>query len=298
MFEIKTNHLFVSDIAGYLGLQYIGNDIEVNQFVSSDNLISNSFSYLENDAKISENISECLLLCSMNFVITNHNISYIRCENPELSFYTLVNEFYVEPQQYKLEVSARIAENATLGVNINLGFNTFVGSNVQIGDSTYIGNNVIINSNISIGRNCYIKDGSIIGSEGFNFIQNENRLMHIPQTGKIIIEDNVWIGSNSVIERATLNSTLIKSGVKIDDLVQIGNSCVISTNTQIVSGCVLGAGVKVGSNCFIGMNVSIKENLTIGDNVIVGSGAAVITNINNDMVYAGVPAKRIVKREA
>lgn len=298
MFEIKTNHLFVSDIAGYLGLQYIGNDIEVNQFTSSDNLIPNSFSYLESDAKISANMSECLLLCPINYVITNHNISYIRCENPELSFYTLVNEFYVEPQQYKLETSAKIADNTTLGVNINLGFNTFVGSNVQIGDSTYIGNNVIINSNISIGRNCYIKDGSIIGSEGFNFIQNENRLMHIPQTGKIIIEDNVWIGSNSVIERATLNSTLIKSGVKIDDLVQIGNSCVINTNTQIVSGCVVGAGVKVGSNCFIGMNVSIKENLTIGDNVIIGSGAAVITNINNDMVYAGVPAKRIVKREA
>ncbi len=298
MFEIKTNNLLVTDIASYLGNEMIGEDIEISQFVSSENLIKNSFTSIMNNVKISDNISECLILCSQDFIITNNNVSYIRCENPELSFYTIVNEFYVEPEQYMIEATSKVAANAILGVNINLGSNTFIGSNVHIGDNTYIGNNVIVNGNVSIGRNCFIKDGSIIGSEGFNFIQDQKKLIHIPQVGKIIIEDNVWIGSNSVIERATLNKTFIKSGVKIDDLVQVGNSCIIDTNTQIVSGCVLGAGVKIGSNCFIGMNASIKEHLIIGDNVTIGSGSAVISSIENDMIYAGVPAKRIVKREA
>lgn len=297
MFEIKTNNLLVSDIAAYLGAEYIGKDIEVNQFVSYDNLANNSFSYLPNNSKIGDTIFECLVLCSQDFEITHSNISYIRCNNPELNFYTVINEFFVESEQYKIEATSMIAANAILGVNINLGFNTYIGSNVQIGDNTYIGNNVVINGNVSIGRNCFIKDGSIIGSEGFTFIKDHNKLVHIPQVGKIVIEDDVWIGSNSVIERATLNKTFIKSGVKIDDLVQVGNSCIIDTNTQLVSGCVLGAGVRIGSNCFIGMNASIKENLIIGNNVTIGSGSAVIGSIENDMIYAGVPAKRIQKRE-
>lgn len=297
MFEIKKNSLLVSDIAAYLGTESIGKDREISQFVSPENLVKHSFSYLMNNEKISTDASECLILCTEDFVIQNHDLSYIRCKNPELSFYTVVNEFFVEPEEYGIDPTSKISDNALLGVNINIGANSFIGDNVDIGDSTYIGKNVIINNNVSLGRNCFIKDGSIIGSEGFNFIQDQNKLLHIPQIGKIVIEDNVWIGSNSVIEKATLNTTLIKAGVKIDDLVQIGNSCIVDTNTQIVSGCVIGAGAKIGANCFLGMNASIKENLVIGNDVKIGSGSAVITDIESGMTYAGVPAKKIVKRD-
>jgi len=296
MFEIKMNTLLVSDIANYLGYRYIGRDIEVDKFVSFNDLKNNSLSFIESEQTILSGV-ECLVLCPNDYNIRDDNITYIKCKNPKLSFYNIVNEFYIDYKEYKIDKNVIISDNAILGVNVNIGSNTFIADNVIIGDNTYIGSNVIIKGNVLIGRNCYIKDGSIIGSEGFDFIEDNNKLVHIPQVGKIIIKDNVWIGSNSVIERATLYQTFINSGVKIDDLVQIGNSCCIESNTQIVAGVVLGAESKIGKQCFIGMNVSVKENITIGDNVTVGASASVINNLESNNIYVGVPAKKNQKRE-
>lgn len=264
--------------------------------MSFNDLKDNSLSFVEAEQTL-ESGFECLILCPIDYVINNDNISYIKCENPKLSFYNIVNEFYINYKDYKIDKSAIISNGSILGVNINVGSNTSIGENVSIGDNTYIGSNVIIKGDVSISRNCYIKDGSVIGSEGFDFIEDKKRLIHIPQVGKIVINDNVWIGSNSVIERATLHQTFINSGVKIDDLVQIGNSCCIESNTQIVAGVVVGAHSKIGKNCYIGMNVSVKENITIGNNVTVGSSASVINNLEDSNVYVGVPAKKYIKRE-
>merc|ERR1711916_329480 len=166
-----------------------------------------------------------------------------------------------------------------LGVNISIGDNSYIGKNVVIGNNSYIGNNVTIKGNVSVGRDCYIKDGAIIGSEGFDFIESENGLVHVPQVGKIEIGNNVWVGSNSVIERASLDKTLIEN------------------NAKLAAGVVVGENSVVGEKSFIGMNVSIKEDIIIEDEVIVGSGASVVANLEKSSTYVGVPAKKIQKRE-
>lgn len=296
MFNIKNNTLMVSDFANYLGHQFEGDDFVISGFAHCSELSRNSITYVGSHDEIPFDASECLVLCSVGFT-RKSNISYIVCSNPIVDFYNIVNEFFVEGLVHGLADSCVVSKSAELGVNVNIGFNSYIGNNVSVGDNTFIGNNVIVKSNVVIGRNCYVKDGAIIGSEGFDFISDNDKLIHIPQVGQIVIEDSVWIGSNSVIERATLNKTFIGKGVKIDDLVQVGNSSKVQSNTQIAAGVVVGANVFIGSNCFLGMNVSVKENIRIANDVIVGSGASVVVALSDAGTYIGVPAKKYYKRK-
>ncbi len=299
MFEIKENRLLVSDIANYLNNEYIGLDFDIVEFGPfSETIKENTFSFIE-DINLSLDIIDknVLIICPIGYSTSNSNISIINAENPKLSFYNVVNEFFIQDDNHQISENATIKNMDNLGVNISIGDNSYIGKNVVIGNNSYIGNNVTIKGNVSVGRDCYIKDGAIIGSEGFDFIESENGLVHVPQVGKIEIGNNVWVGSNSVIERASLDKTLIENNVKIDDLVQIGNSCKIKSNTKLAAGVVVGENSVVGEKSFIGMNVSIKEDIIIEDEVIVGSGASVVTNLEKSSTYVGVPAKKIQKRE-
>ncbi|MDM1397550.1 MULTISPECIES: UDP-3-O-(3-hydroxymyristoyl)glucosamine N-acyltransferase [Myroides] len=186
---------------------------------------------------------------------------------------------------------AYIGKNVKIGNNVKIYPNTFVGDNVRIGDNTVLFAGVRIYSESVIGANCTFHAGVIIGSDGFGFAPNPDGTFNkVPQIGNVIIEDNVEIGAASTIDRATLGSTVIRKGVKLDNQIQIAHNVEIGENTVIASQTGVAGSTKIGKNCMIGGQVGIVGHLTIGDNVRIQAQSGVTKNLENGAAVQGSPA--------
>ncbi len=152
---------------------------------------------------------------------------------------------------------------------------------------------------VSLGQNTKVCDTAKLGNDGFGFEPDENGdLVFFPHFGNVIIGDNVRIGSHVCVDRGNLHDTVIKNGVKIDNLVHIAHNVNVGENTLVVAGSVICGSVKVGKNCFIGANSTIKEHLVIGNNVIIGMGSVVTKDIPDGEIWAGNPAKFLKKNDS
>ncbi len=225
--------------------------------------------------------------------------------------FTQVLEFYNEYKNQKsgIEAPVSIADSATLGEAIYLGAFAYIGENVTIGNhvkiypNCYIGDNVTIKDNTTlfagvkiyadceIGSHCKIHAGAVIGADGFGFAPTEDGTYKtIPQIGNVIIEDHVDIGANTTIDRATMGSTIIKKGVKLDNLIQVGHNAVVGSNTVIAAQTAIAGSSKIGENCMIGGQVAISGHITIGNNVRISGKTGVGKNTKDDAVLRGIPA--------
>ena len=182
-------------------------------------------------------------------------------------------------------------EKVVLGENVKIHSQVYLGRNVVIGNNTIIYPGVKIYSDTIIGDNCIIHSGTVIGSDGFgfNFDSNGNttKVIHI---GNVVIENDVEIGSNCTIDRATLGSTLIKRGAKLDNLVQIAHNVVIGCNTCLAAQVGVAGSTVIGNNCLIGGQAGIAGHLKIGDNVQIQAKSGVLKNIKSGSVLMGYPA--------
>ena len=184
-----------------------------------------------------------------------------------------------------------VGKNVKIGNNVKIYPNTFVGDNVTIGNDTILFAGVRVYSETEIGNGCTIHSGSIIGSDGFGFVPNEEGIYSkIPQIGNVIIEDNVDIGSCTTIDRATMGSTVIKKGVKLDNQIQIAHNVVIGENTVIASQTGVAGSTKIGSNCIIGGQVGIVGHIIIGNNVRIQAQAGVAKSIPDGEMIQGSPS--------
>lgn len=184
-----------------------------------------------------------------------------------------------------------IGENVSIGENVKIYPNTFIGDNVIIGDNTTLFAGVKIYSETQIGNHCTIHAGVIIGSDGFGFAPNEDgEYKKIPQTGNVIIEDHVDIGSGSTIDRATLGSTIIRKGVKLDNQIQIAHNVEIGKNTVIAAQTGIAGSTKVGKNCMIGGQVGISGHLNLGDNLKIQAQSGISKSLKDGEVVQGTPA--------
>lgn len=186
---------------------------------------------------------------------------------------------------------AYIGENVILGKNVKIYPNSYIGDNTRIGDNTTIYSGVKIYSETEIGMNCKIHSGSVIGSDGFGFAPTNNgEYKTIPQIGNVIIEDNVDIGSNSTIDRATLGSTIIRKGVKLDNQIQVAHNVEIGKNTVIASQTGIAGSTKIGENCMIGGQVGIVGHIIIGNNVRIQAQSGIGKSIKDNDIVQGTPA--------
>ena len=184
-----------------------------------------------------------------------------------------------------------VGKNVKIGNNVKIYPNTFVGDNVTIGNDTILFAGVRVYSETEIGNGCTIHSGSIIGSDGFGFVPNEEGIYSkIPQIGNVVIEDNVDIGSCTTIDRATMGSTVIKKGVKLDNQIQIAHNVVIGENTVIASQTGVAGSTKIGSNCIIGGQVGIVGHIIIGNNVRIQAQAGVAKSIPDGEMIQGSPS--------
>ena len=184
-----------------------------------------------------------------------------------------------------------IGKNVTIGHNVKIYPNCFIGDNVIIGDNCIFYAGVKVYSETEIGNNCNFHSGCVIGSDGFGFAPTENgTFSKIPQIGNVIIEDNVEIGANSTIDRATLGTTFIRNGVKLDNHIQVAHNVEIGENTVIAAQTGIAGSTKIGNNCFIGGQVGISGHIIIGNNVRIQAQSGVGKNINDDEVIQGSPS--------
>lgn len=186
-----------------------------------------------------------------------------------------------------------ILENVIIDAGVQVGANTVLSAGVKVGKNTVIYPNVSIYHNVILGDNTIIHSGCSIGSDGFGMAKdNAGKWLKIPQIGSVIIEDNVEIGANSCIDRGALGNTHIKSGVKIDNLVQIAHNVVIGENTAIAANSGVAGSAKIGANCLIGGASGINGHISICDNVMLAGMSMVTKSIDNPGMYAsGLPAK-------
>lgn len=208
-----------------------------------------------------------------------------------------------------IEQPSFISEDAKYGENIYIGAFSYIGSNVNIGDNVkifpnaYIGDNVTIGDNTIlfagsqvysdcvIGDSCVINSGAIIGADGFGFTPNEKgEYSKVPQIGNVILEDFVDIGAGTTIDRATLGSTVIRRGVKLDNQIQIAHNVEIGQNTVIAAQAGIAGSTKIGKNCQIGGQVGIVGHITIGDNVRIQAQSGIGRNVKDNEVLQGSPA--------
>lgn len=210
--------------------------------------------------------------------------------------------------------TAIIEEGVELGRDVHIGAFSYIGANTQIGDGTliyplvYIGNNceignncliyprVVLYEDTKIGNNCIIHSGAVIGADGFGYVEQKEGRVKIPHIGKVVIEDDVEIGANTTIDRATMGETKIGRGTKIDNLVQIAHNVEIGENSVIVAQVGISGSVKIGKGVTIAGQAGIADHLEIGDGAVIAAQAGVIGNIKPHTVVSGYPAREHLKQ--
>tara|TARA_B100001063_G_scaffold246964_1_gene288849 strand:- start:2432 stop:3460 length:1029 start_codon:yes stop_codon:yes gene_type:complete len=184
-----------------------------------------------------------------------------------------------------------IGDNVKLGNNVKIFPNSYIGDNVTVGDNTIVFSGGKIYSDCIIGNNCVINSGAIIGADGFGFAPNEKgEYSKVPQIGNVILEDFVDVGAGTTIDRATLGSTVIRRGVKLDNQIQIAHNVEIGKNTVIAAQTGIAGSTKIGENCQIGGQVGIVGHISIGNNVKIQAQSGIGRHVKDNEVLQGSPA--------
>lgn len=301
-------------IAGILEGEVIGNpNAEVYKLAKIEEGTPGSLTFLANPKYINYIYSTAATIAIVNKSFEPEqavSTTLIKVDDAYKSFSKLL-EYYNQIKLMKsgIEQPSVISEGTTYGDDLYLGSFCYVGKNVKIGNNVKIYPNSFIGDNVEIGDNCIlfagvrvysetvlgkrvtIHSGTVVGSDGFGFApQEDGSYKKVPQIGNVIIEDDVEIGSCSTIDRATLGSTIIRKGVKLDNHIQIAHNVEIGENTVIASQTGIAGSTKVGKNCMIGGQVGIVGHITIGDNVKIQAQSGIAKSLKDGEVVQGSPA--------
>ena len=301
-------------IAGILNGEVLGNpNAEVSKLAKIEEGIPGSLTFLSNP-KYQNYIyttQATITIVNKNFEPENPiTTTLIKVDDPYQAFSKLL-EYYNQVKLMKsgIEQPSVISEGVTYGDDLYLGSFCYVGKNVKIGNNvkiypnTFIGDNVVIGDNCvffagvrvysetEIGNNCVIHSGVIVASDGFGFAPHEDgTYSKIPQIGNVILEDDVEIGACTTIDRATMGSTIIRKGVKLDNQIQIAHNVEIGENTVIAAQTGIAGSTKIGKNCMIGGQVGVAGHITIGDNVRIQAQSGIGKSLKDGEVVQGSPA--------
>ena len=302
-------------IAGFLKGVIEGNpDIKVNTIAKIEEGQPGALSFLANP-KYEHYIYETkssIVLVNKSFVPSARiEATLIKVENSYEAFASLLRLVdQARPRKKGIHATAIIEATAKLGSDVFIGPYTYVGENciigdgcsiyphVYIGDNTKLGKNCTVNPGVKIyhdciiGESCIIHAGTVIGSDGFGFApQSESEFMKIPQLGNVVLEDHVEIGANVAIDRATMGSTIIRKGVKLDNLIQIGHNVEVGENTVMAGQTGIAGSTKVGKNCMFGGQVGLAGHIKIANGTKIGAQGGILGDVKEEnTAIIGSPA--------
>jgi len=303
-----------AQIASILEGEIIGNpEVEVYKLAKIEEGTAGSLTFLSNPkyTNFIYDTQASITIVNSNFELEREiSTTLIKVADAYEAFSKLL-EYYNQVKLMKsgIEQPSVISENVSYGSDLYLGSFCYIGKNVKIGNNvkiypnSFIGDNVIIGDNClffagvriysetEIGNNCTFHSGSIIGSDGFGFApQDGGTFKKIPQIGNVIIEDDVEIGACTTIDRATLGSTILRKGVKLDNHIQVAHNVEIGENSVIAAQTGIAGSTKIGKNAMIGGQVGFAGHLIIGDHVKIQAQSGIGKNLNDGEVVQGSPA--------
>ena len=229
--------------------------------------------------------------------------------DPRYAFVRVVERFFTSPRRprgiaaevvrgvdVEIGPEASIWPFVTLGDRVRLGARVtlypgvFVGDDAVVGDDSILHPNVTVREGCVIGRRVLIHSGAVLGSDGFGYVQHEGRHHKIPQLGGVVIEDDVELGANVTVDRATFGRTVIGRGTKVDNLVQIGHNVTIGPHSILVAQVGIAGSTRLGSHVVVGGQAGLADHLEIGDRVMIAAQAGVIRNVTEGQIVSGTPA--------
>ncbi len=293
-------------------------DVSVTELSKIENGKEGTLSFLSNPKyeNFLYSTQASVVIVSKSFKPTQkYTSTLIRVDNPYSAFTILLDKYNeainAQKEQSGIESSAYVHPTARIGKNVFIGAFTYIAENVEIGDGCKINTQTYIGSDTKIGNNCILFPGvkiyhscvignrvnihanTVIGSDGFGFApQIDGTYNKIPQIGNVIIEDDVEIGANTAIDRATMGSTIIRKGAKIDNLIQIAHNVEVGANTVVAAQSGISGSTKVGANSVIGGQVGIAGHLTLARGTQIGAQAGINSNITEEnKQWSGSPAQ-------
>ena len=300
-------------IAAYVGGEIVGDEnATVRTFAKIEEGISGSLSFLSNPkytSYIYETRSSIVLVNSDFVPEAPIKATLIKTSNAYESLAKLMSLYEsVKPRKKGVSPMASVAASAIVGQNVYvgpfvyigervvIGDNTIIEANTSVGDGATIGGDCILYSNVTVyhgckvGNRCILHAGSVVGSDGFGFAPGADGYDKIPQIGVAVLEDDVELGANTCIDRATMGATVVKRGVKLDNMVQVAHNVVIDEHTVMAAQSGIAGSTKVGRWCMVGGQAGISGHIKIGDQVKVGGHSGVSNNVQDGKVVMGYPA--------
>jgi UDP-3-O-[3-hydroxymyristoyl] glucosamine N-acyltransferase len=236
-------------------------------------------------------------------------VPQIAVDNPMLAFARVAQTFLVRPQaprgiaEYVMQGAdvrigtdpsiwpfVTLGDRVTIGNRVTLYPGVFIGSDSTIGDDSVLYPNVVIREGCSLGARVIVHSGTVIGADGFGYVQHQGRHHKIPQLGGVVIEDDVELGANVTVDRATFGRTLVKQGTKVDNLVQIAHNVTVGEHCILVAQVGIAGSTTIGHHVMIGGQAGLADHLTIGDQVMIAAKAGVNRSIESNQVVGGIPA--------
>lgn len=270
-------------------------DVTIEGFSAITNPKPGTLTWMRDSTTDWENLTASVVICPLDCQPPKDlKCVFIKVENPRFVFTKILDTFHSEQLQPQIDETAIISDTCEIGDNVYIGPYVVIGDDVTVGDGTIIHSHVTLYPNTVINKNCVIHSGCVIGGDGFGYeTDNNNTPAKIKHIGGVMIEDNVEIGSNSCIDRGTLDHTIIGENTKISNLCNISHNVVIGRNTMIAAKASVNGSTKIGDHAWISPGAIINNGLKLGKGCTVGLGAVVINDVKQSDVVAGVPARSL-----
>lgn len=310
----------IQEIASWLGGEISGDEhMEIRGVAKIEEAREGDITFLSNPKyeRFLSSTDASAVLVSNQLELRKHdrrpNLTFIKVQDPYVAFLQVLKKLVpqVDPFTAGVHPTAVIAETAKIGSNVSIGVHCMVGEKAEIGNNTKVSHGCVIGAQVKMGNDCLLyphvtiyhqcrignrvtlHSGCVVGSDGFGFAPlPDGTYEKIPQAGIAVIEDDVEIGANTTVDRATLGETVIKRGVKIDNLVQIAHNVVVGENTVIAAQTGISGSVKIGKNCMIAGQVGIAGHLEIADRTVILAQSGIAKSITEPgKTYFGTPVK-------
>lgn len=290
------------------GTLYGDGEVKISALAGLDDAKPDALSFIASDKALKNlrNLRAGALLVHRH--LPELRIPQIAVKNPLLAFAQVAQKFFVRPSAPRgisgdlakgIDVTigpdpsiwpfVTLGDRVTIGARVTLYPGVFVGSDSRIGDDSILYPNVVVREGCSLGARVIVHSGTVIGSDGFGYVQHEGRHHKIPQLGGVIVEDDVELGANVAVDRATLGNTIIKRGTKIDNLVQVAHNVTVGEHSIVVAQVGIAGSTTIGHHVMIGGQAGLADHIQIGDRVMIAARAGVNRGLEPNQIVSGAP---------